>query len=301
MALALLVFENAAPFRRLRESMPPLRTAVKPAMPVPVRVAGVGISHPERVVAEAPGHTKLDVVRYHERMGPWLVPQLAPRPIASPPAAGESAPPFIRVADMGGVVRAVQNGHYEFRTWGASFPRLERPDRIVLGLAVREAPWALLRDAAQHVRAVLESVGLPAFLKTTGGSGLDVVIAITRRHKWTEIAEFAHALARRLVRSQPALFAAAAGPDAAGRVVVDARGNDLGQSTIAAYSLRARAGLPVSMPIAWTDLGDVDLRGSHFGIDGVPAFVAARRDDPWACYEQSRRTRSAAMRRALAG
>ena len=103
-----------------------------------MRVAGVGISHPERVVAEAPGHTKLDVVRYHERMGPWLVPQLAPRPIASPPAAGESAPPFIRVADMAGIVRAVQNGHYEFRTWGASFPRLERPDRIVLRLAVYE-------------------------------------------------------------------------------------------------------------------------------------------------------------------
>jgi bifunctional non-homologous end joining protein LigD len=97
------------------------------------------------------------------------------------------------------------------------------------------------------------------------------------------------------------VFAAAAGPDTQGRVVVGARSNDLGQSAVAAYSLRARAGLPVSMPIAWSDLGDVDLRGGHFGIDGVPAFVAARRDDPWAAYEQSRRTLSAAMRRALVG
>ena len=281
--------------------MPPLRTAVKHAISSSVRVAGVGISHPERVVAEAPGHTKLDVVRYHERMGKWLVPQLAPRPIASPFAAGESAPPFIRVADMEGVVRAVQNGHYEFLTWGASFPRLERPDRIVLGLAVVDAPWTVLRDAAQHVHALLESIGLPAFLKTTGGSGLDVVVAITRRHKWNEIAEFAHAVARHLVRSRPTMFAAADAPDTGNRVVVDAHGNDLGQSSVAAYSLRARAGLPVSMPIAWSDLGDVDLRGSHFGIDGVPALVAARRDDPWAAYEQSRRTLSAAMRRALAG
>ena len=283
------------------DRMPPLRTAVTPAMPSPVRVAGVGISQPERVVAEAPGHTKLDVVRYHERMGPWLVPQLAPRPIASLPSAGESAPPFIRVADTGGVVRAVQNGHYEFRTWGASFPRLERPDRIVLGLAAKDAPWTVLRDAAQHAHDLLESLGLPSFLKTTGGSGLDVVVAITRRHKWTEIAEFAHAVARHLVRSQPEMFAATDAPDPGDRVVVDARGNDLGQSTVAAYSLRPRAGLPVSMPIAWTDLGDVDLRGSHFGLDGVPAFVAARRVDPWGLYEQSRRTLSAAMRRALAG
>lgn len=279
----------------------PLRTAVNSAMPSAVRVAGVGISHPERIVAEAPGHTKLDVVHYHERMGPWLVPQLAPRPIASPPGAGGSAPPFIRVADTAGVVRAVQNGHYEFRTWGACFPRLERPDRIVFSLAAAGVPWAVLRDAAQHVRALLESLDLPPFLKTTGGSGLDVVVAITRRHKWMDVAEFARAVAHRLVRSRPAVFAAAAGPDCAGRVVVDVYGNDLGQGVVAAYSLRARAGLPVSMPIAWSDLGDVDLRGGHFGIDGVPAFVAARRDDPWAAYEQSRRTLSAAMRRALAG
>jgi len=280
--------------------MPPLRTTVNPAVPSPVRAAALDSSLPERV-AEAPGHTKRDVVQYHERMAPWLVPQLAPRPIASPPDAGESAPPFIRVADMAGVVRAVQNGHYEFRTWGARFPRLERPDRIVLGLAVADAPWGVLRDAAQHARALLESLGLPPFLKTTGGSGLEIVVAITRRHQWSEIAEFAHAVARHLVRSRPTVFAAAAGPDARGRVVVGARSNDLGRSAVAAYSLRARAGLPVSMPIAWSDLGDVDLRGGHFGIDGVPAFVAARRDDPWAAYEQSRRTLSAAMRRALVG
>ncbi|HKU86230.1 MAG TPA: hypothetical protein VJV77_07810 [Casimicrobiaceae bacterium] len=269
------------------------------AVPSAVRVAGVGISHPERVVAEAPGHTKLDVVHYHEQMGPWLVPQLAPRPIASPPGAGESAPPFIRVADTAGVVRAVQNGHYEFRTWGACFPRLERPDRIVLGLGGADVSWTVLREAAQQVRALLESLDLPPFLKTTGGSGLDVVVAITRRHKWTDVAEFAQAVARRLVRSRPALFAAGGELPVAGRVVVDTRGNDLGHGAVAAYSLRARAGLPVSMPIAWSDLGAVDLRGSHFEIDGVPAFVAARRDDPWAVYEQSRRTLSAAMRRAL--
>ena len=62
--------------------MAQLRTAVKTTVAPCVRVAGVGISHPERLIAEAPGHTKLDVVRYHERLGAWLVPQLVPRPIA---------------------------------------------------------------------------------------------------------------------------------------------------------------------------------------------------------------------------
>src|SRR5690349_4502744 len=99
--------------------------------PAAVRVAGVAISNPERPVVAAPGHSKLDVVRYHERVARWLVPQVAPRPIAvvkclggrfddcffqKHPLAGrardEDSPPFLRLADIADVVRTVQNGAY---------------------------------------------------------------------------------------------------------------------------------------------------------------------------------------------
>src|SRR6185437_5042825 len=94
------------------------------------RIAGVAISIHERPILEAPGHAKLDVVRYHEALAPWLLRERAPRPIAV-------------------VVRAVQNGAYEFHTWSASFPRLDRPDRIILDLDPDTAlPWTTMHEAA---------------------------------------------------------------------------------------------------------------------------------------------------------
>lgn len=283
------------------------------------RIAGIAISHPERPIVEAPGHTKLDVVRYHEHAAPWLLPQLVPRPIAvvkcmdgrfddcffqKHPFAGrggplEESPPFIRVADIADVVRAVQNGSYEFHTWGASFPRLERPDRIVLDLDPDASlPWRLVNEAADHLRALLDRLGLRWFVKTTGGKGLHFVLPVTRRHTWLEAREFARALADALVRKVPALFTAKAARDARpGRVFVDYLRNAEGATALAAYSLRARHGLPVSMPIAFDEL-DRDVRGDHFNIDNAIGTLE-HRADPWADYERSRQTLSASMRRAV--
>ena len=100
-------------------------TARAPANPAPL-VAGIAISHPERPIEQAPGHTKLDVVRYHERIGAWLLPHVAPRPIAvvkcmdgrfddcffqkhAARSGGDDdeSPPFMRIADIADVVRAV--------------------------------------------------------------------------------------------------------------------------------------------------------------------------------------------------
>lgn len=287
--------------------------------PSALDIAGVIISNAERPIAAAPGHTKLDVVRYHEAMGPLLVREIAPRPIAvvkclegrfddcffqKHPLRGHDddndSPPFIRFSDVADIVRAVQNGTYEFHTWGASFPRLERPDRITIDLDPDPGlPWSSLREAAEHVRALLEDLDLRWFLKTTGGKGLHFVLPITRRHAWLEAREFAHAIAQMLVERAPSLFVAKAAKEArAGRVFVDYLRNAEGATTVAAYSLRARPGLPASMPIAWTDL-DGDVRGECFNIDNVATIVRTRASDPWADYERSRQTLSASMRRAI--
>jgi bifunctional non-homologous end joining protein LigD len=287
--------------------------------PGSTRIAGIAISHPERPIVEAPGHTKLDVVRYHEQTARWLLPQLVPRPIAvvkctdgrfddcffqKHPAQARSddldeSPPFMRVADVADVVRAVQNGTYEFHTWGASFPRLERPDRIVIDLDPDASlSWRLVREAAEHLRALLDRLGLRWFLKTTGGKGLHFVLPVTRRHTWIEAREFARALAETLVRAVPSLFTAKASRDARpGHVFVDYLRNAEGATAVAAYSLRARHGLPVSMPIEFDELAD-DGRGDHFNIDNAVETAESRRD-PWTDYERSRQTLSASMRRAV--
>jgi bifunctional non-homologous end joining protein LigD len=156
-----------------------------------LRVAGIAISNAERPIAEAPGHTKLDIVRYYERVAPWLLPQIAPRPVAvlkcnegrfddcffqrhplreRGETVVDDSPPFLRLADTADIVRAAQNGAYEFHTWGASFPRLERPDRITLDLDPDPAlPWSALGEATSHVRALLDRLELRGFVKTSGG------------------------------------------------------------------------------------------------------------------------------------
>jgi bifunctional non-homologous end joining protein LigD len=287
--------------------------------PPPPRIAGVAISNAERPIVEAPGHAKLDVVRYHEALAPWLLRELAPRPIAvvkcmdgrfdgcffqkHPLRArddDEESPPFMRLADIADVVRAVQNGAYEFHTWSASFPRLERPDRIILDLDPDTTlPWTTMHEAAEHVRALLDRLELRWFVKTTGGQGLHFVVPITRRHSWIETREFARAIADTLTDATPSLFAAKAGKESrVGRIYVDYLRNAEGATAVAAYSLRARPGLPVSMPIAWTDLA-ADVRGACFNIDNAATIVARRAVDPWANYERSRQTLSASMRRAV--
>lgn len=305
--------------------MPVTKTLIEPSrsrrhLPSATNVAGVMISNAERPIIAAPGHTKLDVVRYHEALAAAILPQLAPRPIAvvkcmdgrfddcffqKHPLRGrddddDDSPPFMRLADVADVVRAVQNGTYEFHTWGASFPRLERPDRITLDLDPDvDLSWPAMRDAAERVRALLDRLDLRWFLKTTGGKGLHFVLPITRRHTWVEAREFARAIAQMLVTQTPALFTAKAGREArAGRVFVDYLRNAEGATAVAAYSLRARPGLPVSMPIAWADL-ESDVRGDHFNIDNAAAVVRTRRADPWGDYERSRQTLSASMRRAV--
>jgi DNA ligase D len=301
--------------------MAQLRTANEKASMPAIHVAGVTISHPERPIAEAPGHTKLDVVRYHERMGRWLLPQVSPRPIAVVKCMGGrfddcffqkhpsrrssdddgDSPPFMRLADVADIVRAVQNGGFEFHTWGASFPRLDRPDRITLDLDPdTHLSWDTMTDAAHRVRTLLDEIGMRWFIKTTGGKGLHFVVPITRRHTWAEAKIFARAIAERLVRDEPDLFTATVSKEAReGRVYVDYLRNADGATAVAAYSLRARPGLPVSMPIEFDDLVGDDLRGTHFNIDNVEDTLAARRTDPWVDYETSRQTISATMRRAV--
>ena len=316
--------------RRLRE---PSLTAMETRRPAPMRephpgtpgpvpspphVAGVAIGNAQRPITAAPGRTKLELVCYHEALGRWLLPQLAPRPIAvvkcidgrfddcffqNPPMRGrdgDHAPPFMRLADIADVVRAVQHGACEFHTWGASFPRLERPDRITLDLDPdAELPWTSICEAAGHVRAFLERLELSSFVKTTGGMGLHVVLPITRRHTWPEARGFARAIAEALARRVPSLFSARAGTEhRVRRVHVDYLRNAEGATAIAAYSLRTRPGLPVAMPIAWDDLA-ADVRGDHFNIDNAANAIAGRAVDPWADYERSRQTLTASMRRAL--
>jgi len=310
--------ETETPSPRRRAPRPAAHRGEKP------EIAGVAISNADRVVSGSEGVTKLDVVRYHADVAKWLLPQVIDRPLAvikcpggdfahcffqrhpgDPRRVGErdpDSPPYLHLAKLEQVIGAVQNGVFEFHSWGSRFPRLDRPDRITLDLDPDpELTWSAFRHACELTRALLERLDLRWFLKTTGGKGLHFVVPVEPRYGWEEIKAFARALAVELARAEPSLFTATMSKaKRTGRVFVDYLRNADGATAVAAYSLRARSGLPVSMPIAWPALRE-DVRGTYFNIRNVPAILARRKSDPWADYESARQRITAAQRKALRG
>jgi bifunctional non-homologous end joining protein LigD len=276
-------------------------------------VAGIPITHPDRVVYPEDGITKVRLARYYEAVAQHLLPHLGSRPtvlvrcpdgVAHPcfyqKHAGPWTPRSLRrvrirektktgqylvVEDVAGLVGLVQMGAVEFHTWNAAADRLEAPDRLVFDLDPGpDVPWSGVVAAARLVRAGLEARGLASFVKTTGGKGLHVVTPIAPGPGWDACATFASDVAEALVAETPRAFtttmAKAARP---GKIFIDYFRNQRGATSVSAYSARARTGAPVSTPITWEELDKIRA-GSHFDIDTVERRLAKLARDPWASY-----------------
>src|SRR5690606_34258063 len=129
-------------------------------------------------------------------------------------------------------------------------------DRFILDLDPDPAlPWKRMIEATQLVLALLGEIGLRAFLKTSGGKGLHIVVPIGRRLGWEAVKDFSQAIAQHMARLLPERFSAVSGPkNRVGKIYIDYLRNGRGATSVAAYSLRAREGLPVSTPIHLDEL-----------------------------------------------
>jgi bifunctional non-homologous end joining protein LigD len=287
-------------------------------------VAGIGISHADRVVFPQIGATKLDLARYYETVGPWILPHLADRPLTlvrcpngvSADAAKRAtdcfymkhskvwAPPGVRrvrirektkigeyviVDTLPALIGLAQMNVLEVHTWNSRAADVERPDRIVMDLDPGgDVAWRDVVDAARVVRAMFNALGLVSFVKTTGGRGLHVVVPLTPQADWAACLEFARAFAQALVRRQPARFTerfAKAGRE--DKILLDYLRNNRTNTSIAAYAARARPDGTVSVPIGWTELGRLTSPG-RFTIATVPQRLARLRIDPWKAYRTTR-------------
>ena len=298
-------------------------------------VGGVSLSHPDRVLFPTIHATKLDLARYYEAIADWIVPHVADRPLTlvrcptgvsagGAKRSGECffmkhskvwAPAAIRrvrirektkvgeylIADsLAAIVGLVQMDILEIHTWNSTFARVERPDRIVVDLDPGDdVEWAAVVAAARLVRGLLQELDLDSFVKTTGGRGLHVVVPLTPSADWSSCLDFARALANALVRGRPSTFTAAfARTGRADKILVDYLRNNRTNTSIAAYSTRARADAPVSVPLAWTELS-AERTPDRFTIATVPARLARLRVDPWKAYWKARqrlpRTATAAL------
>jgi len=291
-------------------------------------VAGVRITHPERVMYAEPRLTKVDVARYYAAVAEWMVRHVEGRPltlVACPGGVEEGcfymrhsnvrAPKALRripirektkageylIADSArSLVLLAQMNVLEIHTWNSRADHLEQPDRLVFDIDPGpDVPWAAVADAARQVRRTLRALELESFLKTTGGRGLHLVVPLAPKEDWSVCLAFARAVAETIEREDPERYTtrfAKAGRE--GKILIDYLRNNRTNTSVAAFSTRARPGAPVSLPISWQELGP-RLDPARFTIRSVPARLARQKQDPWAGYWSPRQRITAAMKRAV--
>lgn len=190
---------------------------------------------------------------------------------------------YLVVEDAASLLELVQFNAIEFHPWGARADAPDVADRVVFDLDPGPGvSFSDVKQAARDIRGLLRRTGLESFLRVTGGKGLHVVVPLAPGCDWELTKRFAHGFADTLAASQPQRFVATATKSRRDRrIFVDYLRNGRGATAVASYSLRAREGAPVALPITWESLGRLK-RADAFTLRDVPALLRRRRKDPWA-------------------
>ncbi len=276
-------------------------------------VAGITISHPEKILwpksKEGPAITKLELARYYEMAAERMLPHVALRPISMVRApegiegerfyqrhvlaglaavvpmkvAGEKAP-YHAIDSVEGLVALGQAAVVEIHPWGAKRGDPETPERLIFDLdPAPELPFERVIDAAKEMRRLLAACGFTPFVKTTGGKGIHVVVAIKGSTKkppsWPEAKDFARLVAEKAAAAAPGRYTTnMSKKQRVGRIFVDYLRNDRTATAVAPWSPRARPGAPVAVPLAWNDVKK-GLDPAEFSIATATAIF--KRADPW--------------------
>lgn len=279
-------------------------------------VAGVRLTHPDKMFYPDSGTTKRAVAEYYAAVGRWMLPHAANRPLAlmrcpdglgskcffqrnwseTLPAAidkvnvgeGKTKEFHVAIHDLAGIISLAQIGVLEIHTWNCRGDQVEQPDQLVFDLDPGpDVAWNQVVQAARILKQALESLPLPTFLKTSGGKGLHLTIPIAPNLDWDAAKSFCETIAKSLAAKSD-LFVANMRKDLrSGKVYVDYNRNGRGATAVAPYSTRARAGAPVSMPISWEELGKLKS-ADHFTVETARRYLDQRNADPWRNFERSR-------------
>ncbi len=293
----------------------------------PEHLPQLKISHPERIVDPSTGITKADLVRYYASVADWILPHLKGRPVAmvrapSGIAGGElffqkhaertampgltahsrdlwpKHPPLLTIDTVDALLSAAQMNVVELHTWNSTVSKLDSPDRVIFDLDPGEGvKWNHIQEAALLVRVLLSELGLDAWLKTSGGKGLHVVVPLSPRLGYDAVKSFSQSFVRHLAKTIPERFSAVSGAsNRVGKVYVDYLRNGKGQTTAAAFSARARAGMGVSMPISWEQLTELKS-GAQWNVKTAREYLSFQSQDPWANYRSSPQPLAPAIKR----
>jgi bifunctional non-homologous end joining protein LigD len=291
-----------------------------------VEVAGIGITHPERLIYPEQGVTKLALARYYESIHEWVLPYLARRPLVllrcpegrqacfyqkhlgkgqarSVPriaiSEGGAVRDYVYVRSLADMVALVQHGALEFHPWGCQVEDIEHPDLMIFDLdPAPEVTWEEVLRTARELRDRLRAFGLTAFPRTTGGKGLHLVAPLRPEADWRSVKAFSRVVAEQHARDEPRLLTThMAMSKRHGRIFLDYLRNGRGSTAIACYSPRARPGAPVAVPLRWDELSHA-VRSDYYTVETVQRRLRALRVDPWEGFFEAAVQLSEAVRRA---
>lgn len=282
------------------------------------------ITHPEKVLFPDPPITKGRLAAYYEAIAPLMLPHVRGRPITMERYPGglgkkgfwqkdisKAAPAWmarVEVPKKGGVVHhpvvtetrallwlANQNA-ITLHVSAARVPDLDHPDLCVFDLDPSDEDASAVRGAAIALRDLLEEVGLPSWVKTSGSKGFHLVVPLDRKRDTAEVESFARDVATVLVgRASDQLTQEFSKVERRGRIYIDTGRNGPGATFAAPYTVRARADAPISAPCTWREVERGTVGPATITLRDMPKRIA-KHGDVWS--DMPRRGRS--LTRAIA-
>jgi bifunctional non-homologous end joining protein LigD len=300
-----------------------VRKEVKKAAPAD---SGIRLTHPEKVLDKESGLTKQQLMEYLLAVAPNVLPHIEDRPLSIVRCPEGTAKPcffqkhigqgmpdgietvvvpdkktgkpedYITLSSAKALAGLAQMGVLEFHPWGSRNESLEKPDRIIFDLDPdQELPWKTVVSAAEEVRERLGDANLESFVKSTGGKGLHVVAPIRAEHTWESVKQFARALAAQMEAESPKQFLIKmTKSERCGKIFIDYLRNERGATAVAAFSPRARAGIPVAVTLEWSELGSMRSL-PHFRVAEFDGWRDRLKSDPWMKMASVRQRLSAAV------
>src|SRR4051812_34246710 len=249
----------------------------------------VKLSSGDRVLFPDDGVTKGDLFEYYSRVAEWILPHLRDRPFTMkrwreglpggsffqkqapkgipdwiptrqfethPREGGSRLVDFPLVNSRDALLWMVQMHCIDMNAWYSRVDKPHRPDFVLFDLDPPDEPngFELAIDVAHLIHELLEEVGLPGYLKTSGADGIHVVAPITRRSSFEQTYAFAEQASRLLEARHPGLLTTEWLKKKREGVLVDHRQNGWGKTIASAYSVRPKPGAPVSTPLRWEEL-----------------------------------------------
>lgn len=261
-------------------------------------IMGVRISHPERVIDATTGLTKGRLAEYYAEVAPYVLRSIAEHPVTlirCPDGIGgemfyqrnvgrglgpdvcklnwhykDKDHEYLYIRGPSGLLELVQMNVIEFHPWGTRYDNMDHPDKAIFDLDPDTAvPFEAVKLAALDLRQRLDNLGLQSFLRVTGGKGLHVIVPLAGKDHWDDVKEWTRSVAEQMASDVPdAYVATMTKAKRTGKIFVDFFRNDYTATAVGDFSVRARPGAPVAVPLEWSELNKLEA-GNQFSIDAV--------------------------------